>query len=788
MRVGSSSTCRVLLGAACGLLCAWSLCAIAGAGEVIVEDGFRIRGTPVEIVALTPGEARRHIGNTEIKPILMIDDGMRRTYVTKRRVPPENINRDAELNRYETFYLDQRLASTQQIGVVGGFQILIPFNEHGRRTIQIGTPKGPVEIVQGITEINPFHVKIGGVTHKMSFSLATTSFRHADLKPILHQVIDPSSPNDRLALARFYLQSEQVHLSLAELDSIRREFPDVADRVTEFETELLNQESQLLLRELNVRRAAGQHQLARIAANGFESPRFASALKPEIKDQVRQIISEEDDLQRRIDEARLLLGDLQARVENSEHREMCNLPRSEIVAELDAESLPRLQSFVNFLVDESLAPEQKLALAFSGWILGSENARTDFLETIRLWDARRLVLDYLRNPNPQQTPAIAAQIESTEGVDPLTLSALLRYLPPIIETPQIARGSVAGQLLELETVESGSLAPVPYTVLLPMEYTPGHEYPLIVELRPREFHREQSVRWWGGRVERPEQSQRRGYIVIAPEYLPDGIEQYDYSVEAHRRVHSTIVDALKRFSIDPDRVFLAGHSAGAEAAYDFGLAHPDLFAGVIAISGYVRYHCKYTYENDPRLPLYAVGGELDRDTLAVNAEILDMMIRRGRDAIFVEYIGRGYEDYYEEIHRLFDWMDLKRRSYKTSRIQAKVVRPSDNRLYWLEGSDFPAALFQSDPSNPGSPVTKLRFNATLIQGTGIQTLSLDAQTGRLTVWLSPENFDFSKPLKIQGRRRPPAPAIPQPSIATMLEDFNTRADRKHVAWAKLVVD
>ena len=42
-------------------------------------------------------------------------------------------------------------------------------------------------------------------------------------------------------------------------------------------------------------------------------------------------------------------------------------------------------------------------------------------------------------------------------------------------------------------------------------------------------------------------------------------------------------DAMRRFSIDSDRVFLSGHSIGGDAAWDIGLAHPDLWAGVIPI-------------------------------------------------------------------------------------------------------------------------------------------------------------------------------------------------------------
>ena len=47
------------------------------------------------------------------------------------------------------------------------------------------------------------------------------------------------------------------------------------------------------------------------------------------------------------------------------------------------------------------------------------------------------------------------------------------------------------------------------------------------------------------------------------------------------RTVESIRDARKRFRIDSDRVFLAGHGEGGNAAFDIGMSRPDLFAGVI---------------------------------------------------------------------------------------------------------------------------------------------------------------------------------------------------------------
>ena len=79
---------------------------------------------------------------------------------------------------------------------------------------------------------------------------------------------------------------------------------------------------------------------------------------------------------------------------------------------------------------------------------------------------------------------------------------------------------------------------------------------------------------------------------IAPEYnVPGQGKAYHYSTGEHAAAELSLRDARKRYSIDSDRVYLAGQLEGANMAWDFGLAHPDLFAGVVAhlrLPGQVR--------------------------------------------------------------------------------------------------------------------------------------------------------------------------------------------------------
>jgi phospholipase/carboxylesterase len=57
-------------------------------------------------------------------------------------------------------------------------------------------------------------------------------------------------------------------------------------------------------------------------------------------------------------------------------------------------------------------------------------------------------------------------------------------------------------------------------------------------------------------------------------------------IEASRALVDTVVaDALTRFDIDPERVFIAGFSQGAVMVYEIALREPDRFRGAAVLSG-----------------------------------------------------------------------------------------------------------------------------------------------------------------------------------------------------------
>jgi predicted esterase len=345
-------------------------------------------------------------------------------------------------------------------------------------------------------------------------------------------------------------------------------------------------------------------------------------------------------------------------------------------------------------------------------------------------------------------------------------------MKPSLETPP---QSVPG--FYRLTVSSANGDNITYSVQLPPEYDPLGSYPCIVTLHGTATTPEQQIDWWAGQQSpkdgtRSGHAGRFGYIVIAPEWTSPHQAEYEGTVREQHAVLASLRDACRRFAINTDQVFLSGHSAGGNAAWDIGLSHPDLWAGVIPIVATPEKTVQLYWKNAEHLPLYFVCGELDGDKMTKNGPEFDRYMNRsaGFDCTVVEFEGRGHENFSDEILRLFDWMGRKRRNFFPRQFTAVTNRPFDNSFWWLELRNF----------DPGDKLFQLESNLTASNGISIRS------GGKLTIWLAPEMVDFTRPIVItQSGGRIKSPNSIRPDVAVLLEDVRGRGDRQHPFWAKV---
>ena len=393
------------------------------------------------------------------------------------------------------------------------------------------------------------------------------------------------------------------------------------------------------------------------------------------------------------------------------------------------------------------------------------------------------MLRYVRSSDQAERTQILADLLGLEGVGAESVLRLIPLLPPLISTPGIKAGHATE--VEVDRVMAGVPANSPsvkYHVLLPTEYSHNHTYPMVVALHAVERDPTWELRWWGGTADEPLQAQRRGYIVIAPEYLDEKATSYTYSPQSHYRVLMALRDARKRFNIDSNRVFLAGHGSGGDASFDIGNAHPDLFAGVIPITGQIQNLAVKIWRNGRGLPWYIVSGQLDRDVFEKNASLINRMMIGHYDVVLSEFVGRGYESFYEEIHQLFDWMDLQERGPLPTEFEMQTARPNNNRFFWLKAHTLDE--FSSAIVNPS--VRPKTISGSILKGAqGHTTISIKSPARNHTLWLSPDMIDFGIRLQVRVRGQRVFNDFVESNVEHMLEDLRLRGDRQRVYHARI---
>ena len=140
--------------------------------------------------------------------------------------------------------------------------------------------------------------------------------------------------------------------------------------------------------------------------------------------------------------------------------------------------------------------------------------------------------------------------------------------------------------LYLRSRTDGSVQP--YSISLPRDFSRDRKYPLVIQLHGLNFHE----------VLAGARGRYRG--MGGPQWVePDlpviyvdcfGGPSAFYRGIGEEGVLETLEEVEKRFPIDPDRVFLMGHSMGGCGSYEIGLHHPDLFGGIMPLDAAMGPH------------------------------------------------------------------------------------------------------------------------------------------------------------------------------------------------------
>lgn len=723
--------------------------------------------------------------------IITVFDGLKRTVVRQTKVERVSPEPASERQRMERFSLVQPLEVHG--GEMPSHALRIrstEWDDFGQRMFEYSEYSGrslrPERMKQAINEIGPDVVKFRGIDGFWVGQVATEQVPRSVILGLLDRV-DPANKNERLRVGRFLIQAKWYDEALAELDRLGETFPDLAATVANVRGSVRDLQARQAIDDADRLVSVGQPRSAEERLTTFDLDGVSPAQREAVGRRLRELRDEVAAHRQFASELRTAL-DQASDGFRRDHRSAATEILQALEKAPDAVA-PRLEPARPALDGEGkpVPPEVRLCRALSAWVVGPEHAVDEPTAVRALWDARDRIVGYLISRDGEERARLRSELEglsipaddgTSRPFDLELASRIIRQLAPPLASLEIPPPATP---LIRRVIDEVNSTPTEYSVFLPPEYHPQRRYPTVVALHDGRGAKT-ALEFWG-----PEAS-RNGFIVIAPEYLDQGeATDYRYSSDEHAAVLLSLRDARKRFAIDPDRIHLGGSMLGGNAAWDIGLAHPDVFAGMVTLSGLPAKHVSQTRAHGEYLPLYVVIGELT--TASTEALVFDMvkaMIGKAWDVTYVEYIRRGLEPLPEELPAAFDWMKRRTRTPRLKDFQVVSSRPVSDRFFGVVIREF-------EPGRTPAPETVDALGSKLAPATlsckTNSTLNLLSLTvggiNALDIWIDPEYLDLDERIQVRVNGKRYFNDLVKPDLGALLEDVRIRGDRSQLYWAKI---
>lgn len=763
---------------------------IAQAEQLVrLKSGLVVRGNVIEVPGVDQSAFAVASATAENRalPVWLIDDGLRRIYVHKAGMV-------AEANGVED--ISQRLGIWQSVPIggktiagMGAMRGVSAFNDYGQRTVTLSGSDGtPISILQGITEINARYTVLealrGTPLYQWQSRVATSSIPTDQLTSLFARRVDRKDYGRRLEVVRFYIEAERFGDARAELESMVRDFPDEPRLATQMKVLAQSQGTQLLS-EAKLRREAGQYQLALQILDNFPLAEVARVTAIEVQDAIDSIRGQSDRAAQLVEQLRGQIRQLGQAYPQAALLALAD----EMEASISSDTVARLSDYAQLGGVDELPLDNRVSLAVGGWLLGSGAGLQNLAVAVSLVGVRDRVQRYLASDDLAERTDILNDLRQVEGATADYVAKILRSMAPPLPLPESARDEQAPDLYRMTLEQTGRTRGA-YVVQLPPEYDPLKQYPCILALHPIGSTPDSQIDYWAGPWDagagmRMGQGARHGFVIVAPAWTRPGQLAYESTPREHAEVLAALRDAMRRVSIDSDRVFLTGLWDGGTAAWDIAQSHPDPWAGMINIGGDPSAYARYYTPNATRLPMRFVFGEIAGTPapLVRMGDYLERYMKASFNVMVITYRGRGPEHFYEEIHNHFDWMRLPtiRRGDPPTTIEAVTMRHGDQFFWWLELEGLLDQI-AIDPFLWDLVDSPKAAEVSASVGANNEIRVRRAPSRRLRVYLEP-SMGIRMDQRITVRHETRKATIDfDGSLDFLLEDVRTRADRKRPYW------
>jgi poly(3-hydroxybutyrate) depolymerase len=243
-------------------------------------------------------------------------------------------------------------------------------------------------------------------------------------------------------------------------------------------------------------------------------------------------------------------------------------------------------------------------------------------------------------------------------------------------------------------------ADMPYTLFVPANYTPGISAPLVVDLHGLNITPLQQILFDGT----TDFAEKYGFIVLAPMGLnpaagwgtrpgtPVETAQANPGGDAHYGAGELseldAITALKlvreKLTIDPDRIFLMGHSLGGAGTYYLGGKYNDIWAGLAPLSGAGGIADATAAEKYKSIPMLIMHGDKDSIVPVVTSRRSVLALQAvGAPHVYLEFPGMDHEFWIrrgaEHMDKVFLFFSMLSKKTNPGFITPEMAPPPQSR-------------------------------------------------------------------------------------------------------------
>jgi hypothetical protein len=788
---------------------------LARAEVIILRDGYALHGklgTEQETVSdkltgiLIP--VKKASGFTSV------DDGPRWTVFSV------NYKRIGEVNPFNKFEGNTQLVRPSKFGQLSTAQYMekykpdSDFDSRWQRTLYYRdalNPRQLYNIEQQVDILTPHYTRVVSSSHYWINYYLTRELGPDVVRKLLyaHPELMETSGNwlyrlmhlgkrpwadagKRARIIRFLIQAEWLAEAEEEIDRLALDLPGESKRAEDLREEVRTLQIEKTITEIEQAKEGGRHGFAQSALKTLPKEKLPAKLALKIA----ALRAEYDAAVQKLEKARQFLKQFRDQLTPDAFPDLVRAADF-IESELHLDSVGRLDVFVTLAEQaENMkkagkvpkdGPEQLLAAAVCGWLMGNNATETNVGTAYRRLKARDVALAFLRDTSAQNRRAILNAYEQDKSALPFDeLEKLISLLPP----PD-AEKNLSQSPMELKSPRlPGQTDGVRYVVQLPPEYQHNRPYPLLLAF-PKGGERTNVC------VDRlKDLAGKNGYILAVMDWNNGGAtSEYDFKDEEPQIKAMGLIRHLRRtFQIDSDKVFLFGFEHGANLALDLGACHPGDFAGIVPMCPWPDakiFGGLEHWKNFQNLPVYMIAGDKIGKPVEEIRRTLSSWVSAGYPAICAIYKGRGFEFLEAELPYVFDWMSRKKRASALPDLgrqlhDYRTVRASSNQFFWISSNEIDPHNLRSNNPRVEYPA---RIHAHIVEGNRINVEVFGMR--QLSIWLGRESIDFAKPVNVKIDRIGSSAIAGSwskmltPSISVLLEDLYERGDRQRPFYQRI---